>query len=276
MSLHRNSNRSKILVELLAELRDIAHIIDAFVEPPCKLRRNRLNRNILIRNRSQNDQQFDRSLRRIGLIHRDLRDEASFALVLHQKPIDLSRMLNRRKELVGNALDKCRVGLERLRNARNRHRPDQLRMTLDERRNSRWFRRLPDEISHIQREEVTWRKEPRNRLEVDMVRIQKVRLLPLQFPYSRIRSLPRLARLRADDHVLAIGLVPNRHNFYTRLPRQHTSLQLRLRLMCEAVPHTHRKFRKFQSIFHRNALLFINPIGLTNFYPSQNNGYGSW
>ncbi len=43
-------------------------------------------------------------------------------------------------------------------------------------------RRLADHLRHIQREEVAWRHEPIHRLQVDVVRIQKVRLRPAAAP----------------------------------------------------------------------------------------------
>ena len=57
-------------------------------------------------------------------------------------------------------------------------------------------------------------------------------------------------RLRADNHVLPVGLVPHRHHLHTRFTRLHTRRELRLRLVRKPVPHTHRKSGKLQSLAH--------------------------
>ena len=73
-------NDRQVFIEFLFELNDIANIIDAFVKSSGELRSDGLCRNVFVGDRGQNNQQFRRSLRAIGLVHRDFGDEQSFAL----------------------------------------------------------------------------------------------------------------------------------------------------------------------------------------------------
>src|ERR1019366_9113024 len=72
-------NRRQIFAELLLELNHIAHVIDALIEAPGELGGDGLYRNLLVGDGGQDDQQFRRGLRRIGLVHRNLGDELAAA-----------------------------------------------------------------------------------------------------------------------------------------------------------------------------------------------------
>src|ERR1700677_2193044 len=75
-------NGREVLVELLAELRNVTYVIYALVKPPGELGRDGLDGNFFIRDGREDDEQLHRRLGQISLIHRDLRYKASRALAL--------------------------------------------------------------------------------------------------------------------------------------------------------------------------------------------------
>src|SRR5204863_8198903 len=121
-----------VLVELLLELRHVADVIDALVEAARELRRYRLGGNPLIRNRGEDDEEFGRRLRAVGLVHRDLRDEVALALQLRDAAVDAPGVLDGLEVLRGDALVLGARRLERLRDAGNLKAADEFGVALDE------------------------------------------------------------------------------------------------------------------------------------------------
>ena len=157
--------------------------------------------------------------------------------------IDLARVLHRRQKLIGYALDKRLVGVERLGNPGNRHRPNQLRVRREERRNVLRLGRLADHVRHIQGKEVAGIEEALHRLQVDVVRVEKVRLAPAHLLHCHVRRGARLHRLGANDGVLAVRLVPHRNDLNARVSGLHACGKLGLRLVGKAVAHANGKLR---------------------------------
>src|ERR1700709_944324 len=83
-----------------------------------------------------------------------------------------------------------------------------------------------------------------------MVRIQKISPRPPAFLHRRICLTPGLARLRTDNRMFSVRLIPYRRHFDPGLGSHHTSCKLRLGLMSKSIAHAHRKFWKFQFVTH--------------------------
>ena len=75
--LDREGDHREVVAELLLELREVADVIDALVEPAGELRGDRLHRHALVRERREDEQQLGRRLRGVGLVHRDFGDEVA-------------------------------------------------------------------------------------------------------------------------------------------------------------------------------------------------------
>ena len=65
---------------LALELGHVAHVIDALVEAAAEFGRDGLDGNAFVGDGGKNDEQLDRALRAIGLVHRNFRDEVAGAL----------------------------------------------------------------------------------------------------------------------------------------------------------------------------------------------------
>ena len=108
----------KVFVELLLELFHVAHVIHALVKPARELRRDGLKRNLLVRQRGQNDQQFRRRLRAVGFVHRNFRDEVFRALGRDDVLVDFPGVLHGEQKLARHALDFRAGDLKRTVNVR--------------------------------------------------------------------------------------------------------------------------------------------------------------
>ncbi len=106
--------------------------------------------------------------------------------------------------------------------------------------------RLTDEVGHIDGEEITRRDKSVNRCNRDVVGIHMVRQLPAKRVHRCVSSLARRKRLRTDDGMFAIRLVPHGYNFNPAGERIEAGLQLRLCLMCKAVAGSNGIFMKLQ------------------------------
>ena len=123
--------------------------------------------------------------------------------------------------------------------------------------------RLADHLGDIESEEVAGREEALDRGEIDVVGIEIEGRGPAKFLDGGIGGLAGLRGIAADDVVLAIGLVPDRHDLDSGALRLDACGKLRLCLVGETVAYTYRKPRK---LFHQ----LIHPsgdIGPTNHSP---------
>ena len=91
---HRVGDHREVIVELAFELGQVAHVIDTLVEAAGELWRDGLHPHLLICQRGQDDEQFQRRLRRVGLVHRHLGDQVSLALRRDDVAIDLPGVLD--------------------------------------------------------------------------------------------------------------------------------------------------------------------------------------
>ena len=71
-----------IFLKLTFELRHISYIINTFIETTCKFWGYCLNRNALLRNHFQDKEHFNRGLWRFNLIHRNLGNKSTCALLI--------------------------------------------------------------------------------------------------------------------------------------------------------------------------------------------------
>ena len=125
-------DHGQVVVELLLELGDVAHVIDALVEAAGELGGDGLDRNPLVGDGGQDDQQFGRCLRRVGLVHRNFGDEVAAAAFLVHVAVDGARLLHGREILAGDLRDGVAGDGERLVDAGDAHGSLKFRMTLDE------------------------------------------------------------------------------------------------------------------------------------------------
>src|SRR5437763_1313305 len=75
-------NDGEIIIKLLFELIYISGVIDSLIKSAREFWRNGLNRNLLVRQSNQNNQEFWRGLRSVRFVHRDFRNKTiSFHLL---------------------------------------------------------------------------------------------------------------------------------------------------------------------------------------------------
>src|SRR5947209_2105089 len=132
ITAHGVSDDGDVFIKLLLELRHVADVVNALVEAAGELRRDGLGRNLLIRNRGEDDEEFGWRLRAVGLVHRDLRDEVALALQLRDVAVDAPGVPDGLEVLRGDALDLGARRLERLRDAGNLKAADEFGVALDE------------------------------------------------------------------------------------------------------------------------------------------------
>jgi hypothetical protein len=189
----------------------IADVIDALVEAAGELRRDRLDRDALIGDGGEDDEQLRRRLRAVGFIHGNLGDEVVGARPWRRRCADRSRgLLGGFEELVGGFLDIRAGDLKRLGDALDGDRADQFRVFVDERGDVRRIGGLADVVGDVEREEIAGRDEAVHGGEVDVVGIQQVFAGPAEVGDRLVGGLAGLGGLGADDVVLAVGLVPDR------------------------------------------------------------------
>jgi hypothetical protein len=90
-----------------------------------------------------------------------------------------------------------------------------LRMILEEMMDHFCRGRFADRVGHIDGEEIRAAKKAIDRIESDMVGIGMPGERPIGLPNRLLCGSSYTFRLRADEGVLAIGLVPNRNDFDT-------------------------------------------------------------
>src|SRR6185436_15781332 len=147
-------NYCKVVLKFLFELRNGPHVIDTLVESAGELRGDGLDRNPLVRDRSQNHQELRRSLRLIGFVHRDFRDEAALAFPLCDLTIDAPGLLHCGEILARNPGDRLTGGRKRLSDAGNGEGSDQLLVPIEKSIYVGGSRRLPDSRRYIESVEI--------------------------------------------------------------------------------------------------------------------------
>ena len=235
------SDHGQVVVEFLLELREVANVIHAFVEAAGELRRNGLDGDLLIGDGRQNDEQLGRSLRRVGLVHGNFRDEMVRAFALRDVAIDAPGFLDGEEILGGNGLDRLARGGKRRGDSGDAQAPDQLRMAVHEGFHVRRGGGLADGRGDVQRIEIAGIDEAIDGAQVDVIGIHVVGMFPAEFTDGRIGGGPHAGRFGTDDEVLAIRFVPDGDHGDAGLPGHDASCQLRLGLMGEAVSHSNRE-----------------------------------
>ena len=157
-------------------------------------------------------------------------------------PVNRAGLGHRAQVFAGDGLDVLTRDLQRRVDALDAHAADQLRMFPHEHRNRVALGRLPDKIRHVDGEEIRAVEILVDRVHVDVVGIHVPTLLPAQCLHRRLGGVINALRFRADEAVLAVGLVPDRHHFDAIRGQLHTRLQLRLSLVRKSVAHAHGVF----------------------------------
>ena len=208
-------DNGQVVVKLSLELGHITDIIYALVETAGEFRRDGLHRHAGLSQRCQDNHQGRRGLRRVGLVHRHLGDEAPHALGFCDVPIQRSGLLGGLEELGGDVPDIFASGDQRFGNARHPLGSDQLGMPLQEGFDRLGCGRLTNEIGHIDGVEIAVRQEAPHRFQADMIGIKEVRSRPAQGLHGGIGRGTRGRRLGTDDRVFPVGFVPDRNDFDT-------------------------------------------------------------
>ena len=115
-------------------------------------------------------------------------------------------------------------------------------MVFHKRRHRIAFGRLPNEIRHVDGEEIGATKILVDCIHVNVVGIHVPALIPAKGRNCPLGSVVNTLRLRTDEVVLAVGFVPNRNHLDPLLSQFHTRLQLRCSLMCKPVAHAYGVF----------------------------------
>ncbi len=252
-----------VLAKLAGELGDVADVVDALVEAAGELGRDGLDGNLLVGDGGEDDEQLDGRLGRVGLVHRDLGDEVAFSLPLDEETIDAASVLDGGEELVGDRADEGLIGVEGLGDAGDADGSDELGVARDEGFHVGWVGRLADHLSDVEGEEVAGREEALDGGEVDVVGIEIEGRGPAKLLDGGIGGLAGLRWIAADDVVLAIGLVPDGHDFDSGALRLNACGKLRLRLVGETVADPYRKpWKLFHQLIHPSG-----DIGPTNHSP---------
>ena len=224
-----------VVGELLVELVRVADIVHALVEAAREFRRDGLDRDALVGDGREDDQQFGGSLGIVRLVHRNLGDEVPAALGGLDVAVDSTRFLHREQELGGSALDAFPGSFEGLVNALDFDLADQFGVGADQGIDCRRAGGLANGIRNVEREEVARVNVAIDRVEVDVVGIDVVGIAPAQFAHGLVRRGPHAGRLGTDCEVLAVGLVPRRDHLYPLLRCQHAGPQLRTCLVSESI-----------------------------------------
>ena len=240
--LHRVGDDAEVVVELAFELGEVADVIDAFVETAGELRSDGLDRHAFVGDGREDHEQFRRGLRAVGLVHRDLRDEAADALHRDDMAVDLAGFLDGEEELGGRALDVGARGRERTADAGEGERADELRVAVDEGLDRGGVGRLGDEVGDVDGEEVGDADETVDGLQADVVGVKEVRGGPAEGLHGGVGRGAGAGRLGADDVVLAVGLVPDRHDLDAELLGRKAGGELGFGFVGEAVAHAEGEF----------------------------------
>jgi hypothetical protein len=103
---------------------------------------------------------------------------------------------------------------------------------------------LSDKICNIQCKEVAAIEKAFHRVQVDVIRIDKIVPFPSQGLHGGIRLGTQAPRLGSDDGMLTVGFIPNRMKPDSLRACGLHSRQLSPPLLAEAIPHSNRKARE--------------------------------
>ena len=240
--LHRMGDDAEVVIELAFELGEVADVIDALVETAGELRRDGLDRHAFVGDGREDDEQLRRGLRAVGLVHRDLGDETADALHGDDVAVDLAGFLDGEEELGGRALDVGARGGERTVDAGKGDRADEFRVAVDEGLHRGGIGGLGDEVGDVDGEEVGDADEALDGLQADVVGIEEVRSGPAEGLHGGVGRGAGARRLGSDDVVLAVGLVPDRHDLDAELLGRKAGGELGFGFVGEAVAHAEGEF----------------------------------
>ena len=135
--------------------------------------------------------------------------------------VDPARFLHGEQELSGGAFDALLGGLEGTLDSLDLDLANEFGMGPDQGFDRRRVGRLADRVRDVEREKVTRLEVTIDRVKVNVVGINVVRLVPAKFPDGLVRRGPHGGRQGADSEVLAVRLVPSRDHLYALFSGQH-------------------------------------------------------
>ena len=156
--------------------------------------------------------------------------------------VDLARFLDGQEELSGRTLDVGARGRERTVDAGEGERADELGVAVDEGLHRGGIGRLGDEVGDVDGEEVGDADEALDGLQADVVGVEEVRSGPAERLHGGVGRGAGARRLGADDVVLAVGLVPDRHDLDAELLGRKAGGELGFGFVGEAVAHAEGEF----------------------------------
>ena len=223
-------------LELPGKLLQVADIVHPLVEAAGELRGDGLRRDLLQRQQAEDAQQLLRALRGFCLVHRDLHRKAT----IRARRRDL--FIKRLGRLDGRAVNRHQTGrAHRIKDnrlhARHRNRSQVLQRLTVAGGIRLARRRLAEAVGDIQGEEIAAGDEGVHRLYRDMVGINKVRPAVAQRLHRRIRLVAEALRLRPDQGVLPLALVPYRGHVHPQCLCVQHGTQLRFSLATKTVAH---------------------------------------
>ncbi|MEY3911676.1 MAG: hypothetical protein RLY37_1144, partial [Verrucomicrobiota bacterium] len=240
--LHRMGDDAEVVIELAFELGEVADVVYALVETTGELRSDRLDRHTFVGDGREDDEELGRGLGAVGLVHRDLGDEAADALHGDDVAVDLAGFLDGQQKLGGRALDVGARGSERTVDAGEGDRTDELRVAIDEGLDRGGIGGLGDEVGDIDSKEVGDADETLDGLQADVVGVEEVGGGPAEGLHGGVGRGAGAGRLGADDVVLAVGLVPDRDDFDAELLGGDAGGELGFGFVGEAVAHAEGEF----------------------------------
>ena len=236
-----------VVVELTLKLAGVADIVYTLVEAACKLRSDRTRGNALIGNCGENHQQFIGRLGQIGLVERNLRDETVVTFRRENALVDPAGLLHSEQVLAGSSAHLVACEAEGA---------SEIGVALYKGIDGGLLRGLAYRVSHVEREEIRGRNEAVHGGEVDVIGIHSVGGLPAERGDGAIGLSADTGRLCADDHVLAIALVPDRGDHHAGGCGHRAGVQLCLALLCETVTYAERESTQDECVIHGYALTY--------------------
>jgi hypothetical protein len=113
--------------------------------------------------------------------------------------------------------------------------------------------RLTDPVGHIDGVEIRCGEEPVYGAEIDVVGIHVIGLGPAEFVDGGVCGGTNTIRLRSDNVVLAVGLVPDGDHVNAALGGHPAGVELRFSLVCKPIPDADRVFGKNQIGRHKGT-----------------------
>ena len=189
-------------------------------------------------------------------------------------PVNFPGRLNCGEVFDRNASHPGAAGFNAPFDVRNFQRPDQFRMTIHKGADVFFSSGFANRIGHVNREKIRGLQERVHGFETDMVGIHVVRAIPGQFLHGFFSRRAHACRMRADDGVLAVGLVPHGHDIDPLTGRLHASAQLGFGLPGEPVTHAEGEFSQLKRV-HHSVQRIIRQIIVTRRESDINIGFES-